>query len=74
MKENSLEGGATLAAESLMTKVQVDASLPLKLLFLINASTHEKLLEQGSQGAFNFASGRLDKVARKLVELEAISN
>jgi hypothetical protein len=49
--------------------VEIDPSIPMKLLFLLNASSHEKLIaEKDSKEAF--ASGGLRAVGRKLWSLQ----
>lgn len=53
------------ANQAIVTKVEIDPSLPLKLLFLINASSHEKLIGERSSKD-SFSSGNIRTVGAKL--------
>jgi hypothetical protein len=44
-----------------LTKVDIDPNLPLRLLFLINASSHEKIIEEKDR-EFQYTSGGLKAV------------
>jgi hypothetical protein len=52
-----------------LTNVEIDPNLPLRLLFLINASSHEKIIEEKDR-EFQYTSGGLEAVGKKLIELE----
>jgi hypothetical protein len=49
-------------------KVEVDPSIPMKLLFLLNASSHEKI-ESERHTEFKFAQGDTRAVGDKLREM-----
>ncbi len=49
--------------------MEIDPSIPLKLLFLINASSHDKLIAEKDK-QFNFSRGYLWSIGNKLRELE----
>jgi hypothetical protein len=49
--------------------VEIDPNLPLRLLFLINASNHEKIIEEKDRG-FHYSSGDVLAVGEKLKDLQ----
>ena len=56
--------------EERLSNVWVDTSIPIKLLFLLNAMKLELIIKEGDS---QFWSGSSDHVGRKLLELEPVS-
>lgn len=54
-----------------MSNVWVDTSIPIKLLFLLNAMKLELIIKDGDG---QFWSGTSETVGRKLLELEPVSS
>lgn len=55
--------------EERLSNVWVDTSIPIKLLFLLNATKLERIIKEGDN---QFWSGSSDTVGAKLLELEPI--
>jgi len=69
--ESGSEPGKQPPKQVAPPKVEIDPTLPIKLLFLLNASSHEKLISDATQNPKEwFAGGDSKQVAAKLRSLE----
>lgn len=63
-------GGEDQELNERITDIMIDTTIPIKLLFLINAHKVEDIKKQ-YEGKLRYATGEITEVGKKLYELDA---